>query len=123
MSNSRPHKNQTLVRRYAATHDRCACCGSRRNLHTHHIIYGATRYDYASNLIRLCATHHRLCHEDKPAWTVVCLAWKSQHGELDWGELDICSGKNTAGWLETLPLDGLAARMRDRLVEHARERV
>jgi 5-methylcytosine-specific restriction endonuclease McrA len=55
---------------------RCRVCGTRYNLHVHHIKYrgepGGT--DDEGNLITLCLAHHELVHTDKKKYQPRCLA-------------------------------------------------
>jgi 5-methylcytosine-specific restriction endonuclease McrA len=48
---------------------RCRYCGTRRNLHVHHIDYKSQGGNNdLHNLIALCVEHHDLVHSDKGLW-------------------------------------------------------
>lgn len=50
---------------------RCKICGNTQSLHVHHIIYRSENkklINEPSNLIVLCAEHHRLVHSNKHMW-------------------------------------------------------
>lgn len=54
---------------------RCRVCGTKYNLHVHHIRYrseGGTHDE--DNLITLCIPHHDLIHSDKNKYQQRCLA-------------------------------------------------
>ena len=47
----------------------CVLCGSPRELHRHHIRYGACgRKTYIGNIIVLCDNCHRKVHSNKKEW-------------------------------------------------------
>ena len=55
---------------------RCRFCGSRRELHLHHISYRSEGVDHSPhNLITLCRHHHEVVHSDKRRWQRICRAY------------------------------------------------
>jgi hypothetical protein len=85
VTGSRTNPRQDVPRRTARSRDwlpiferdqRCRYCGTRRNLHAHHIAYrsqGGT--DDPHNLITLCNDHHDLVHTNKGLWQPLLRAY------------------------------------------------
>lgn len=68
---SRDWKDQTLER-----DQRCRYCGTRRNLHVHHIDYKSQGGNNdLHNLIALCVEHHDLVHTNKGLWQPLLRAY------------------------------------------------
>lgn len=68
---SRDWKDQTLER-----DQRCRYCGTRRNLHVHHVNYKSQGGNNdPHNLIALCVEHHGLVHSDKGLWQPILRAY------------------------------------------------
>lgn len=62
---------------------RCRVCGTRYNLHVHHIVYRSERKDdNVGNLVTLCQAHHDLVHSDKEYYQPECqrLVAMREHG-------------------------------------------
>lgn len=60
--------HETYMKVYNRDNGVCQMCGTRENIHCHHIKYRSERKDLIdepNNLILLCATHHRLVHSNK----------------------------------------------------------
>jgi 5-methylcytosine-specific restriction endonuclease McrA len=84
-SGSRTSPRQDVPRRTARSRDwisiferdqRCRYCGTRRNLHAHHIAYRSQGgNDDPHNLITLCVEHHDLVHTDKGLWQPLLRAY------------------------------------------------
>jgi 5-methylcytosine-specific restriction endonuclease McrA len=55
---------------------RCRYCGTRRNLHVHHINYKSQGGSHdPHNLITLCNAHHDLVHTNKGLWQPILRAY------------------------------------------------
>lgn len=69
----------TATRKLVLARDghRCRCCGTNRNLVTHHIRYRSEGVDHSPhNLITLCNdVCHPLIHSDKKRFKPLCLAY------------------------------------------------
>lgn len=64
---------------------RCRFCGTRTDLHSHHIAYRSEGVDHSvSNLITLCARHHALVHSDKGRWQPVCQTYIAEANQGRW---------------------------------------
>lgn len=62
---------------------RCRFCGSRNNLHVHHVLYrsqGGPGENW--NLITLCAIHHNIVHSNKSKYMPLCrgVIWMTYMG-------------------------------------------
>lgn len=81
----RKPSTDSVVRRYIRERDGgCRFCGTKRNLHVHHITYRSQGgSDHESNLITLCLTHHELVHTDKPRFAPLCrgVVWLTYCGK------------------------------------------
>jgi 5-methylcytosine-specific restriction endonuclease McrA len=69
--------------------NRCRFCGTKHNLHVHHVIYRSDKsnlpwQDEISNLLTLCQEHHDVVHSDKGLYLPLCLGviWlRNVHGD------------------------------------------
>lgn len=74
---SRPKVNRELetsrVTVMALDGGRCRVCGTKYNLHAHHIVYRSEKKDDSvRNLIMLCQKHHDLVHSNKKFYQPEC---------------------------------------------------
>jgi len=74
---SRPKVNRELdaARKIVMALDggRCRVCGTKYNLHVHHIVYRSEKQDDSvGNLITLCQKHHDLIHSNKKYYQPEC---------------------------------------------------
>ena len=68
--------HETYMKVYNRDNGMCQMCGTRENIHCHHVRYRSERRDLIdepSNLILLCATHHRLVHSNKKKYQPMLL--------------------------------------------------
>lgn len=84
---------------YAKDNPLCELTGQPAH-HVHHIWGGKQRLDLRSNLIRLSASAHDLCHSEIVRGRCVCMMAKLAKGEFDISELDAAAGQSVMAWIE-----------------------
>jgi len=68
--------HETYMKVYNRDNGMCQMCGTRENIHCHHVLYRSQRRDLIdepSNMILLCEEHHRLVHSNKKLYQPMLL--------------------------------------------------
>lgn len=105
-TNSRPHKDGTVVAAYRESNPFCeghpSMCqrGPHDGEHIHHIAHQGVRCDRVGNIIHLCDEAHAWAHANPVDGTLLCLDRKLHKGELSLDDWNCGSVKRLPGWLE-----------------------